>query len=352
MRDHRGSPTLANRSVPIVFASYLHKNIRGAHRILTDDGAIGRMAAAHLLERGFRHFAFVGYDGSYWSRQRQESFAQALAEAGRPCAVFEQAQDLRLRAWRKERKVLTDWLRTLNRPVGLMACNDDRARQVVDACALAGLNIPGDLAVLGVDDDEFVCGLSNPPISSIALNIEDAGYQAAMLLDELMKARREPARAAVPTAVRAGPCPSAPPTARQILVSPIAVTTRRSTDSKVIEDPHVAAAVQFIRTNCRRPIQIADVLRRVPISRRSLLDRFRRTVGCTVHQYIKRVRVAQIEELLLGTTHSIGQIAEILGFPDSDHLALYFRSVKSMNPLAFRARHITSRPSQSGESEV
>ena len=328
MRDHRGSPALAGKGIPIVFAGYLHKNIRGSHRILTDDEAIGRMAAAHLLERGFRHFAFVGYDSMYWSRQRQESFAQAIAGAGRTCATFRQARDLRLRVWRKEQRVLADWLRTLGRPAGLMACNDDRAREVVDACALAGLSVPEDIAILGVDNDEFICNLSNPPISSIALGVEDAGYRAAMLLDEMMEAKRKRKAQHSPTV---------------ILVPPVSVLARQSTDVTAIEDPHVAAAVRFIRTNCRRPIQISDVVRQVAISRRGLFDRFKRTIGCTVHQYIKRTRIAQIEELLLGTPHSIGRIAEILGFPSSDHLALYFRSVKGMNPRTFRARHAHQR---------
>jgi LacI family transcriptional regulator len=336
MRDHRGSVALLKRGIPIVFASYLHKDIRGGSRIVTDDQAIGRMGAEHLLERGFRHFAFVGYDGMYWSRQREDSFVQAIAGAGRTCSVFQQAPDLRLRAWRNEQKVLADWLHGLARPLGLMACNDDRARQAADACARAGLDVPEDVAVLGVDNDEFVCNLSNPSTSSIALGLEDAGYQAAAALDQLMRAgtrtrtdKHGPARTAATVGDRVGPCLS---------VRPIAVVTRRSTDISIIEDPLVAQAVRFIRTNCRRPIQIADVLREVAISRRSLLDRFKRALGCTVHQYIKRARVAQIEELLLGTADPVDRIAGILGFPSAEHVALYFRSVTGMNPRAFRTQ--------------
>ena len=142
MRDHRGSPVLLKRGIPVIFASYLHKDIRGSHRIVPDDEAIGHMAAQHLLERGFRRFAFVGCVGMYWSHQRHESFARTIANAGCECTAFTQARDLRLRVWRKEQKVLAEWLRTLPRPVGLMACNDDRARQVVDACALGGTQRP------------------------------------------------------------------------------------------------------------------------------------------------------------------------------------------------------------------
>lgn len=346
MRDHRGAPTLLKRGIPIVFASYLHKDIRGSHRILPDDQAIGRTGAAHLLERGFRHFAFVGYDGMYWSRQRRESFVQAISAAGYACTIFKQARDLRLRAWAKEHKALADWLKTPGRPVGLMACNDDRAREVVDACATAGLDVPEDVAVLGVDNDEFVCNLSNPPISSITLGLEEAGFQAAALLDRLMKARRKREARTRTNADAHGPMPTVAalgiretPSASQIVVAPLSVVTRRSSETSAIEDPSVAAAVRFIRANCQRPLQIDDVVQEVAICRRSLLDRFKRTLGCTLHQYIKRIRVAQIEELLLATSDSIDQIAETLGFPSSEHVALYFRSVKGVNPRVFRARH-------------
>ena len=187
--------------------------------------------------------------------------------------------------------------------------------------------------MVGVDNDEFVCNLSNPSISSIALNAEDAGYRAAKLLDQLMKARKpgtkpNPARVSS-FAIHASP----------IIVPPITVVPRRSTDISVIEDPIIAEAVQFIRMNSERSIQIADVLRAVPISRRSLFSRFRRVVGCTVHQYIKKARVARIEELLLGSSYSIGRIAEMLGFSSPEHIALYFRSIRGTNPLTFRAQH-------------
>jgi LacI family transcriptional regulator len=327
MPDRRGSPALLKRGIPIVFVSVLHKDIRHSHRVVSDDEAIGRMTAAHLLERGLRHFAFVGYDGLYWSRQRQESFSQALADAGRACAVFEQARDLRLRVWRKEQKALAEWLKALPRPVGVMACNDDRARQVADACAMVDLAVPEDVAILGVDNDELVCNFSNPPISSISLDLEDAGYRAAILLDGMMAAKDSP-----------GAC-----SADQILVSPASVVVRRSTEVAIVQDSCVMQALRFIRENSDRPVQVDDVVRQVAISRRSLFDRFRRAVGCTVCQYIKRTRAARIEELLLGTSHPIGEIAAMLGFPDSDHVAQYFRSIKGMNPGVFRARHAHRR---------
>jgi LacI family transcriptional regulator len=318
MRDSKGSLSLLKKGIPIVFASYLHADIPNAYGIVTDDAAVARLAAAHLLERGFRRFAFVGYDGMLWSRRRRDGFVQAVNLAGHECAVFVQARYRKERQWSQEQTPLADWLRALPKPTGLLACNDDRARQVVDACLAAGLSVPEEVAIVGVDNDEFVCNLSNPPISSIALDVEDAGHQAARLLDRLMT--------------------GAKPDPQRIVPATLGVVTRRSSAVTAIEDAVVAQAVRFIRVNCRKPIQVPDVLREVAASRRGLYGRFKRVLGCAVHQYIKKARVAEIERMLLDTDCSIAEIADIFGFPSADHIASYFRSVRGTNPLTLR-RH-------------
>ena len=325
MRDCKGSLDLLEKGIPVVFTGYLHEDAPRVHRIVTDDLVIARLASAHLLERGFHHFAFVGYDHMPWSRRRREGFAQAVDRAGHQCAAFAQARSREQRQWPREQKSLAEWLLALPKPVGLLACNDDRARQVIDACAVAGLNVPEEIAVVGVDNDEFVCPLSNPPISSIALGFEDAGYKAAQLLDRLM----------------AGGHPSP----QKIVPATLGVVTRRSSDVTLVEDTLVAQAVRFIRANCRQPIQVLDVLRELDISRRKFCGRFERALGCGVHQYIKQVRVAEIERLLLDTGCSIGKIADLLGFPSADHVASYFRSVRGTNPRTVRSarRHQAER---------
>jgi LacI family transcriptional regulator len=318
MRDRKGSLDLLKRGIPVVFASYLHENVPNTHRVVTDDLAIARLAAAHLLERGLRHFAFVGYDNMFWSRRRRDGFVQAVNLAGQECTSFVQSRCRMLREWPQEQKQLAEWLLALPKPAGLLACNDDRARQVVDACLAAGLRVPEEISIVGVDNDEFVCNLSNPPISSIALGVEDAGYQAAGRLDELM------------TGGKPGP--------QDIVPATLGVVTRRSSEATAIQDAVVAQAVQFIRANCRKPIQVPDVLQEVAASRRGLYGRFQRVLGCGVHQYIKKARVAEIERMLLDTDCSVAEIAKMLGFPSADHIASYFRSVRGINPLTLRGR--------------
>jgi LacI family transcriptional regulator len=254
----------------------------------------------------------------FWSRRRRDGFVQAVNLAGCECTSFVQARNRMLREWLQEQKQLAEWLRALPKPAGLLACNDDRARQVVDACLAAGSSVPEEIAIVGVDNDEFVCNLSNPPISSVALGVEDAGYQAAQRLDQLMTGGK--------------------PSSQDIVPATLAVVTRRSSEATAIQDAVVAQAVQFIRANCRKPIQVPDVLREVAASRRGLYGRFQHALGCGVHQYIKKVRVAKIERMLLDTDCSVAEIAKTLGFPSADHIASYFRSVRGINPLTLRGR--------------
>ena len=230
MRDRKGSLDLLKKGIPVIFIGCLHETAPGICKIATDDQAIARLAAAHLLERGFRHFAFVGYDGLPWSKRRRDGFVQAIHGSGHECAAFVQVRSRAGRTWSQEQKQLAQWLCALPKPAGLWACNDDRARQVIDVCYGVGLNVPEEVAVMGVDNDEFVCHLSNPALSSIALDVEEAGYRAAQTLDQLM------------TGGKLGP--------QAIVPATLGVVARRSTETMVIEDTLVAQAVRFILAHC------------------------------------------------------------------------------------------------------
>jgi LacI family transcriptional regulator len=188
---------------------------------------------------------------------------------------------------------------------------------VLTACRHAGLSVPEEVAIIGVDDDEFICTLTHPPLSSVNLSTEIAGYEAASVLDRMMRGKKY--------------------TNKIIPIQVSNIVTRQSSDILAINDPIVAQAVKFIREHVREPVQIDDVLRHVMISRRSLYDKFKRSMNCSVHGYIKKNRIEHIERLLLETEMTISQIAYHMGFSSDDHIATYFRSVKGMNPYAFRA---------------
>src|SRR5262245_10675439 len=155
----------------------------GLPRLHCDDQAIGRLAAEHLLERNLRSFGFCGYATELWSTRRRDGFVAALARAGLRCEVYESSwHGLGGQPFEADQTYIEDWLRSLRKPAGVMACSDMRGCEVLDGCKSAGLMVPEDVAVIGVDDDALLCGLCESPLSSVIPNTEQIGYDAAALL--------------------------------------------------------------------------------------------------------------------------------------------------------------------------
>lgn len=294
----------------------------GCPNILTDDDAVGRMAADYFLRRGFEHFAFCGFGERYfWSRNRERSFRQHVTEAGFG-AQYHQYEPPRSRyshSWEKEQSHVVRWLRSLPRPVGLMASNDDRSRYVLAACKSAGFHVPEQIAILGFGDDDLICELETPPLSSIAVATQRAGYEAAKRLDRMM-------------AGEAGG-------AEVIPAAPTHVVTRQSTHIFAVSNPDVLAALNFIHERAGvEQIQVEDVLRVVPISRRALYLKFREVLGQSIHDEIKRVRVERLTQMIVKTDLPLSRIAAALGYSSFKNLARYFRQETGMTPLEYRSR--------------
>ncbi len=285
--------------------------------VCNDERGVARVAAEHLLSRGLRHFGYVGWaaveDGiSLWEAQRKAAFVETIEAAGFASALYEWPR----RAWGSDQKRLARWLTSLPRPAGVLASNDQRARHVLEAARLAGLRIPDDLAVIGVDNDETLCELSTPSISSVALDTDTIGYVGAAALQRLMKGRR--------------------PSRTTVLVPPLGVVARRSSDLLAMADPAVVAAVRYIDANLSRPIRISDVLRATQLSRKTLEVRFRRSLGRTPHEELHRRRIDKAKSLLRQTDWPLKQIARATGFTYVEHLHLMFRKAAGMTPTAFR----------------
>lgn len=283
-----------------------------------DSHAAGRLAAEHFMERGLRQFAFCGYSGQVWSRRREEGFCMRLAEAGFSYNVYESLGHPSEPVWEWERPRIIHWLRSLSRPLGLMACNDHRGRQMLEACLMAGLHVPEDIAVVGVDDDRLLCELSNPPLSSVGFNAEKGGFLAAGLLARLMAGRV-----------------SRP---QRILVDPIGVTTRRSSDVIAVEDRHVAQALRFIRDNGRRPIRVGDVVSHSAIGRRALEIRFQKALNRSIRDQIQRTHLERVNQLLAETELPLEKVAELSGFNSLSYLSNVFRRETGMTLAQYR-RH-------------
>lgn len=305
--------------LPMIVAAGLNKRLPGQYHIMPDDEAIGRMGANHFLARGFHHFAYCGFRSLFWSVDRKHGFEKQVADSGFEAILYQPPTTRSNISVNKERAHLVEWLGKLPKPVGLMACNDDRAQQVYEACRLAEIHIPEEIAVLGVDNDEFLCEVLTPPLSSITLNTEAAGYQAAAVLDKLMAGES------------IGP--------QHIPVCPIDVETRQSTDLLAIEDQQLAVAVRFIREHATEAIRVDDVARAAVLSRRVLEKRFRAVFDRTVHEEIRHARLSRAVRMLVETNMSVTQIATALGFSEVRDLTRSFTRYKGLTPLAFRKAH-------------
>jgi LacI family transcriptional regulator len=284
----------------------------------SDPKLTAKLAADHLIERGFRSFAFVGVRDRIWSQEREQAFTQHLAGKGFPCSVFHLSEPLRAARYGLDQKQLGEWLKHLPRPTGLMSCNDDCCREVLDTAMIVGVNVPDDLGVIGVDDDEVLCNLCNPPLSSVIPNARRAGYEAAALLHRMMSGDRPPPQT--------------------ILVEPLGVATRQSTDVVAVNDRSVAAAVRFIREQACSGITMDDVLQAVPMSRTLLERRFKKLLGHTPHEHILRVKIERVKALLTSTDLTVAQIADRTGFEHVEYLSVSFKRTTGESPSHFRAR--------------
>jgi len=305
------------KGIPAVISPYVTEVFPNFYNFITNDKEIGRLAAEYFLHRQFHFFAYCGYPDIWWSKQRSEGFGNEITGAGFEVHNYRGSEgSSEAKSPKDERTLLADWLNSLPRPLALMACNDDRAQDALEACKIAGLSVPYEVAVLGVDNDDLICGLTTPLLSSVAINHERAGYEAAELLDDLMAGKK--------------------PRKNVVIAQPTHIVTRQSTDIFAIDDAEITKALRFICEHCREDIHVDDVVEAVTLSRRVLEQRFRKILGHTILGEIRRVRVGQIARLLVETNMSVYQIAETLGFKGIEHIARYFRREKATSLIEYR----------------
>lgn len=283
----------------------------------TDDRIIAELGLKHLLDRGFRHLAYCGDPAFNWSNWRRDRFRELAEEASITPHIYDSlSRNAANYSWTREKHGLSKWLQSLPRPIGVFACYDIQAQKILEVCRELAIAVPEELAVLGVDNDELLCELCDPPLSSIICNTRRTGFEAAALLDSMMKGKR----------VEATP----------VLVPPHGVQTRQSTDILAIDDPDVASALRYLREHALEGINVADVLRHVPLSRRVLESRFKTILGRTPHEELSRLKLDRIKELLTETDLSLSQIAARTGFEHDEYLSVFFRNAAGMPPGKFR----------------
>ena len=330
LRDWRGDGIIARIENPAiaraVAASGLPTVDVSAARLLhdlpgleTDDRALAHTAAEHLRERGFQSFGYCGDARFNWSRWRGAAFAAHLEQHGFRCAQFPESTPNRARSTDGETELtaLAEWIRDLPKPVGIFAGYDIRGLQVLEACRRLGVAVPDSVAVLGVDNDELLCDLADPPLSSVIPDVRRTGFEAAALLDRMMRGQK----------IRG----------EGRLFAPQGVATRQSTDVVAVDDRQVSAAVRFIREHACQGIGVADVLKAVPMSRRVLETRFRKLLGRSPHEQILNVKLERVKRLLTETDLSLAAIAERTGFAHVEYLSVAFKRQTGVNASEFRA---------------
>ncbi len=320
--DHPGvAKAVAQSKLPVVgFGSGYGWYVQGSSipYFFSNNKGIGTMAADHLLARGFRHFAYCGYSPTPingWSVEREKEFARRVSEKGYACEVYRDYYKS-THHWASVQRSLGKWLRSLPKPLGVMAANDNRARHILEACRSFNLKVPQEIAVIGVDNDELLCRLSSPSLTSIEQGARRLGYEAAALLDRLMHGKK--------------------PRQRSFLVDPIGIVIRQSTDVLAIEEPKVAKAMAFIQEHAFEGIKVPDVVEAVAVSRSGLETRFAKTLGYTVRTAIRQVQLERARRLISDSSLPLKQVASDTGFRSVQHMTTLFGKAFGRSPAKYR----------------
>ncbi|HEY4417660.1 MAG TPA: XylR family transcriptional regulator [Verrucomicrobiae bacterium] len=313
-------PELAKRlrqmKVPVVDLNDLYENLK-LPWVGSNHQAIGRLGANHFLERGFRNFAFCGFSNELWAAQRRNGFRSVVEKGGSAIPVYESPwHGPAVSRWDLELEHISKWLKSLPKPIGVMACNDARALHLLDACHQIGIVVPEEVAVVGVDNEEIFCELCNPALSSVAPDADRIGYQAAELLDRLMSGEA--------------------PADKRILVDPLRVVTRRSSDTLAVKDRIMAAALRYISEQALHGCTVADVIKHVGVSRSFLERRFRQHLKRSPQAEIRRAQGSRIKQLLTETDFTLEKISELTGFEHPEYMSVVFKRLFHQTPGKYR----------------
>lgn len=288
-----------------------------------DNALIGQMVAEHFLERGYRRFAAYTLDTESFFRERVRNFVTMVTGAGAACEQLPAHGESSPADWEAHQADLIAWLDSLAKPVAIFAANDQLGVRLLDACRRAGIAVPEEVAVVGCENEETLCDFASPTLTSVRFDGATVGFRAASVLDRLMRGD-EP--------------PSSP-----ILVPPRGIEVRGSSDEFVIEDPVALRAVKLIRTEAFTGVAVAEICRRLGVSRSTLERRLRATLGRGAKEELQRVRFREVDRLLQNTDLTIEAIAEMTGFAHAHYLQAAYRERRGMTPGEYRRRERSER---------
>jgi len=288
-------------------------NIIGAHY------KAGQIGADYFIKRGFKNFAFYGYRDIVWSEERCQGFKDRLNTFGLHKNCFEYQNDNFKELWYYKSESLIMWLKMLPKPIAIMTCDDNQAHHIVAICNHNNIQVPEEVSILGIDNDESICSLSIPQLSSINQDVEKGGYQTAEMIDKLLKN------------------PESKP--HDIVIQPTYITTRSSTDIYATSDKNIQKVLKYIHTNSQNKIDVEDLVNLVPMSRRLLEIKFKQVTGMSLYNYITNLRMMKLSKELVETNAPIREIAEEQGFSDYKNVARLFKKINGCSPLEYRLKY-------------
>jgi len=293
------------KEIPNITADYLHT---------------GTIAARQLTGRGYKKFGFFGYEGVCWSDGRLQGFRDTLENDFnvKELHIFNDRQLSSM--WSYDFGALSRWLLSLPMPIGIFACDDNQAQILMGACQACGLNVPLEVAIIGVDNDEVTCNLTVPSLSSIDMDIEKAGFEAAQMAERMVM---DPGYKG-----------------EDIVIRPIAVVSRGSTGIMATTDPVVAEAMRYIYQNRHRKLQVADVIKQVPVSRRLLEKRVKEAIGVSIYTVMSNLRMDYFAQQLVSTSDTVSEIAARMDEPDTKSISRRFQALKGCTPTEYRKREL------------
>jgi LacI family transcriptional regulator len=310
------------RKIPLVDLNDIPP-YKAVPKIRPDNAAMGRLGAEHLIERGFTSLGYCGFGNDLWSCERRDAFIQTARTVGHKVAVLDVDYPGSLTPFWDDEQVaeLSRWLKGLSKPIGIMACNDMRALQLISAAHMSNLLVPEEVAILGANNESTRCDLAYPSLSSIAANSFQAGYLAAETLARLIA--------------------GTPVETMDLRIEPLGVTTRQSTDLLAIQDRSMASALAYIREHACEGLTVEQVIQKASASRSLLEKKFRQLLGRSPHAEIRRVQVAKIKQLLIETDYPLKRIAELTGFEHVEYLCVLFKRSTHQSPGEYRRNHKT-----------
>jgi LacI family transcriptional regulator len=295
----------------------------GLPRVVVDHEEVGREAARHLLEMQLSHFGFVGFNKHDFSLRRLEGFLQELRANGFEAerCLFDRPMESVPTSIQPLAKPQMQWLKNRVRPIGILAANDIVGFQVVEACRELGLKIPDEVSVVGVDNDDLLYILARPTLTSVAIPTREIGYQAAEILDRILKSPKEEWRNAEPT-----------------ILKPLGVAARGSTAGFATSNPKIASAIQYIRDHGGRNVGIDRMASDLDVSRRWLERTFQQELGRSPYQEILKWRLRHAQDLLSSTRKSLETVATECGYSSTKRLYEAFQRELSQTPTEYRNR--------------